>query len=185
VAVKRIIAVNKQIEEFWSKAHGWAPADTAELLAESRLDWQVSLSHQLGRWIERPRTGREMDAHLIHAWAHLGAMVEHTMMFVLCVFLRDYEAGHPLVPITRKDPKPDRLMLEKLKVFFSKQVWGDRQRARWLPFVGLVQQRRNAIHAYRTRDLGDLREYRRAVRTYYRFLKAHHAMVPYPEYDHG
>lgn len=179
--VGRIVDLNTRIQRFWSNAHGWAPAEAAQLLAVSRLDWQVSLSHYLRRLIQTPKQPDQADAHLIHAWVHLGAMVENTLKFVLCVFQHGYTIDHKSVAATLKDPSPDGLMLEKLKVFFSKKVWHMRERERWFPFVELVQQRRNAIHAYRTRELGTMTEFRRAVREYYYFLKAHHDKVPYPD----
>ena len=49
--VKRIVTLNEGLTEFWGNAKGWAPLEAAELISRSRLDWQVSLSRSLNRWI--------------------------------------------------------------------------------------------------------------------------------------
>ena len=64
--ISDIIQANDDIRTFWSNAHGWAPSNAAELLARSRLDWQVSLSYCLKSWLE-PSTVKDSDGRLILA----------------------------------------------------------------------------------------------------------------------
>ena len=55
--VNKIVELNEHIRSFWSKSHGWAPIDAANLLSKSRLDWLVLLSHSLYKWGENPGEG--------------------------------------------------------------------------------------------------------------------------------
>ena len=47
--------------------------------------------------------------------------------------------------------------------------------------VELVQQRRNAIHAFRNRPIGDHGELEGAIRSYPKVLRAVNARLPYPD----
>lgn len=176
-AVADIIRINEHILDFWGGG-GWAPQEAAQLLSESRLDWQVSLSRMLAQWIEDPEQDR-FDAHLILAWANLGALVEGTMKWFLCVFYHDYLGN----PEKKKDKmiEPDDLFFHRLVGFFSATVWTEAQRSRWRPFADSVMQKRNAIHAFQSRDLGSHEEFREAVVKYRSFLLDHEGQVPYPD----
>jgi len=46
-SIDKTIRVTQALERFWSASHGWAPKDAADLLAEARLDRQLSFSHTL------------------------------------------------------------------------------------------------------------------------------------------
>jgi hypothetical protein len=85
------------------------------------------------------------------------------------------------VGATKNHPEPDPLMLESLKQFFCRKVWSAEEKMIWLPFVNLVQQRRNAIHSFQDRAIGDWKEFRRSARVYLDFLKEINGTVPYPE----
>jgi len=175
-AIKDIIRINEHIRDFWEDG-GWAPSSAAELLSKSRLDWQVSLSKNLLRWF--PVTdGDEHDGSLILAWANLGALVEGTMKWFLCVFHGDYSVD----PIKKKGKaiEPDELWLFVLCEFFLNTVWTKAQKERWESFVNLVRERRNAIHAYQYRPIGSFGEFSEAVIKYRSFLLAHEGQVPYP-----
>jgi hypothetical protein len=176
-AINDIIKINTNIYELWGNG-GWAPPDAAEVLRQSRLDWQVSLSKTLLKWIKTPPED-EHDASLILAWANLGALVEGTMKWFLCVFYDDYSRN----PVKRKDKmrEPGDLFFHALTEFFEKTVWIERQKNQWKPFVDLVRERRNAIHAYQSRSIGDFDEFRDAVMTYRSFLIDHDKQVPCPE----
>jgi hypothetical protein len=199
--VEEIIRINEKIRNFWSDYHyGWAPPKTSEILSRSRLDRQVSFSTCLSIWFEplhalpkkleqfpckKPNTENvdwnQQEGLLILAWANLGSLVEGTMKFGLTVFANNYAT----TPITRGKNKkpldPDELDLERLKQFFNEHFWTNVQRQRWFRFVELVQQRRNAIHSYQDRDIGDLREFYVAVKNYLVFLSLIEGRVPYPD----
>jgi len=177
-AIKDIIRLNEHIRNFWSDG-GWALGGAAELLARSRLDWQVSLSKSLLRWSPVP-DGDEHDGALILAWANLGALVEGTMMWFLSVFHEDYE---DFGGVTRKRSliEPDELHLHRLCQFFAETVWTASQKERWEPFVSRIRERRNAIHAYKDRSIGTAEEFGAAVIEYRSFLLEHEGQVPYPD----
>jgi hypothetical protein len=177
--VLAIVAENERIREFWSKAHGWAPRDAADLLSRSRLDRQVSLSHCLRMWIETA-DGEGKDGRLIFAWANLGCLVEGTMKFLLSVYLLTY----------RKNPcrkwgqvaDPDVLGLEELRRFYiSEKVWTPDQEKKWDSWIERIQQRRNAIHAYKDREIGTRSEFLRDVRRYLEFVQEIASRAPEPD----
>ena len=184
--IDAILGLNERITNFWKNAYGWAPSDAADLLSQARLDWQVSLSRNLRSMVRKAPAGQE-DAHLILGWTNLGALVEGTMKFFLCVHFRDFRADQAFVAIVQSrkfatpHPTPDELMLEQLKQFFAKRIWSFPEDKCWYDFVDLVQRRRNAIHAYKDRPIGDRREFRSAIRTYFDFLSDVHDGVPYPD----
>lgn len=178
-AIRDITRINEHIREFWGNGcPGWAPPQAAEMLSKSRLDWQVSLSHTLRKWCEQPQEDQH-DACLILAWANLGALVEGTMKWFLCVFYSDYSENP--VRQNNKTKEAEELALWKLTEYFSNTVWTDTQKQRWAPLADLVRQRRNAIHAYKDRDIGNFDEFRKAVMEYRKFLLDHCSQVPYPD----
>lgn len=182
--VDRIESLNRGIAKFWSKSDGWAPVAAAGLLGKSRLDWQVSLSGSLRLWIREPAKALSA-AELILAWANLGSLVEGSIKTLLSVWYETYmadieslkkanafdhgkQAAHP----------PDGLALEKLRVYCKTQSLlgadGD-------ALAELVQQRRNAIHAFKDRPIGDGLEFQNAVRAYLALLRTVNTRLPYPD----
>jgi hypothetical protein len=179
--IEAIIHRNDIIRAAWSQSHGWAPPEAADLLAKSRLDRQVSLSHCLKMWMP-PHTADNEEGRLILAWANLGAAVEGTMKTCLSIFLGDY-SQRPVTRGRKQTPlEPDELSLEELRHFFKKEpVWAT-ECEDWDQWVGHIQQRRNAIHAYKDRDIGTFEEFRGDVRRY-RELIIDLDRAPYPDYD--
>lgn len=177
-SISEIIRLNEEIRSFWSNAHGWAPKDAADLLAKSRLDRQVSLSYCLRLWLDAP-SGDDLEGRLILAWVNLGSLIEGTMKFFLSVHERDYSK----TPVTRgREQKPrdiDVLELEELKQFFMKNIWEDSQK-KWDVWLAKIQQRRNAIHAYKDRDIGKFDEFFENLKEYLDFIEDIEAQVPYP-----
>lgn len=47
-------------------------------------------------------------------------------------------------------------------------------------FIDKVQQRRNAIHAFKPRDIGTLIEFKQCVVEYWKLLEEVHNSLPYP-----
>ena len=72
---------------------------------------------------------------------------------------------------------PDSLTLEALRRYFAlREILNEDD----LALVQLVQQRRNAIHAFRDRPIGDDTEFQQSVRGYLQMLRIVIARLPYP-----
>jgi hypothetical protein len=181
--IDRIESLNLGIAKFWASSQGWAPASAAGLLGKSRLDWQTSLSGSLRMWIRNPANALT-PAELILGWANLGSLLEGTIKTLLSVWYDDYESDiKPLKQAGAYDHKkqaahsPDGLTLEKLRTFCaSNGLLGSSGDA----LVELVQKRRNAIHAFKDRPIGDGLELQQAIRGYLTLLRNVNDMLPYP-----
>jgi hypothetical protein len=128
--VERVVRLTSGVRDFWRDAQGWAPDDAAALLSRSRLDWQVSLARCLQLWAS-PVSPEMVEGQLILGWANLGSLVAR-------------REGSKSVP-----KPPDSLSFEEMRQFFRRRIWD----APWDDWVQTVQHRRNAIHAYKDRDL--------------------------------
>ncbi|MBP5981766.1 MAG: hypothetical protein KA748_16360 [Halomonas sp.] len=171
--VDRIISGNEQLASFWGNSHGWAPKEAADLMSKSRLDWQIELSKTLKLW-----DFKEVEhGQLILAWANLGALIEGTLKLFLAVYYLDYINDGENFKVKGKIVDPDSLALEKLKQFYRKKELLNDQ---WFPFIDLVQQRRNAIHAFKDRSIGNEAEFEQCVATYLDLLISINGMLPYP-----
>jgi hypothetical protein len=174
--ISDIISKNKEIRDFWSNAHGWAPNEAAELLAKARLDWQISLSYCLRLWLDAP-SDDDVEGRLILTWANLGSLVEGTMKFFLSV----HEADYSNAPHTRgKNKKPcyiDVLQFEELKQFFNQNITSMKK---WNCWLTKIQQRRNAIHAYKDRDIETINDFFKELGEYLDFLEDLEGGIPYP-----
>ena len=182
--INRIESLNQGIARFWAESDGWAPVEAAGLLGKSRLDWQVSFSGSLRLWMREPADVLT-PAELILAWTNLGSLIEGTIKLLLSVYYEDYKADiDKLKKANAFDYKkqtphsPDGLGMEKLRNYCKKQnllsADGD-------ALVELVQQRRNAIHAFQDRPIGDGVEFQNAVRRYLELLRGVNARLPYPD----
>lgn len=176
--VERIVTLTTGLRDFWGSAHGWAPIGAAELLSRSRLDWQVDLAGCLRDWLPAERL---LDnGHLILAWANLGALVEGTLKLFLSVYYKDY--AKDVDAIKKRSGKlidPDVLSLEPLRQFFVKRIWETGEN--WDSLVGRVQQRRNAIHAFRDRDIGTFDDFYADLRLFLALLRRLNDQLPYPD----
>ena len=73
---------------------------------------------------------------------------------------------------------PDGLSLDVMRVYFAnKKLLGAAIDAH----IELVQQRRNAIHAYKDRSIGDDQEFQAAVLRYLMMLREVNTRLPYPD----
>lgn len=180
--IDQIVSKNDRIARFWSTAQGWAPLDAARLLRKSRLDLQVSLARTLTLWVPpaiRPQAP-DMDGRLILGYANLGSLVEGTLKWFLSVFYDNYKADINALRDKAGELKgPDAVMLEPLRVFFKRSVWVSDDS--WDAWILRVQQRRNAIHSYKHRDIGTLAELERDIRKYWDFVQDLDDRVPYPD----
>jgi hypothetical protein len=184
--IRDIIKVNDDIRRFWSEAHGWAPTAAAELLAKSRLDRQVSLSHCLSGWLESP-SDENRDGRLILAWVNLGCLVEGTLKFFLSVYKHDYLSAYeddseiePRAQEQCKKPRDiDCLSFEEMKRFFAQYIWTSSQK-HWTHWIEKIQHRRNAVHAYKDRDICTFDEFFAEMTMYLDFLMELEGQTPRP-----
>jgi hypothetical protein len=182
--VTRIETLNRNLARFWSKAQGWAPIEAAGLLSKSRLDWQMSLSSSLRLWLRDPPQ-KMTDGDLILAWANLGSLAEGSLKLFLSVYSEDYRKEIEKLKAdaaangkkTNLLETPDTLTLEALKQFFQKHELLTKTD---LALVELVQQRRNAIHAFKDRPIGTYAEFEK-LRGYLRMLRRIAKGLPYPD----
>jgi hypothetical protein len=182
--VSRIIELNTDIYRFWSNAKGWAPLEAAELLSKSNLSWLISLSHCLRKW--ETATDEEMhDGELILAWSNLGSLVEGSLKLFLSVYYEDYCQD---IENKRKEDdnfkfrKPDVVPFKLLRSFFSEKIWDvNIDTADWDTWLEKIQERRNAIHAFRNREIGNFQEFHDETRTYLEFMTEIDSRLPYPD----
>jgi hypothetical protein len=172
--VEKIISYNSQLRKFWSNSYGWAPDEAADLMSKSRLDRQVLLSECLKLWFDSDSID---DGKLILAWTNLGCLVEGNLKLFLSVYFSDYKEDiHAIKNRKGKLIEPDSLALEKLKLFFkNKNILSKK----WIDFISVVQKRRNAIHAFKDRDIGDFEELKKYVELYNEFIRDFN--LPYPD----
>ena len=182
--IRRIEELNRQLAKFWSNSDGWSPVEAAELLGKSRLDWQVSLSGSLHLWVRDHPEGLT-PAELILAWANLGSLIEGTIKLFLSVYYETFKADVDNLKKAnaynkrKQEPlSPDGLSLEPLRQYCSEREILDEND---LKLVQLVQQRRNAIHAFKDRPIGDEAEVEQAVRSYLQMVRNVIARLPYPD----
>ena len=177
--VNKIIELTEDMCGFWSTSRGWAPEEAADILTSARLDWHLSLTKHLKKCVRKP-SDELHDAHLILAWTTLGALVEGAMKLFLSIYFEDYKKS--MAKTKHKRIKPDDLMFDKLRLFFKGEVWDvSVDRVDWNEWVEKkIQYRRNAIHAYKDRDIGNMDDFRSEVRIYLLFLSDIDSRVPYP-----
>jgi len=191
--IERIIKLTEGLATFWSSSNGWAPIKAAELMSKSRLDWQASLARIL-RFFNTTDIKSE-NGGLILAWTTLGSLTEGVLKLFLSVWYSDYEAS--VLKSTLKGYKektgdlidPDVLMLEKLRVFFEKEIYPKKIRKIWkeqgrldiIDWISKIQQKRNAIHAYKDRDIGDFNEFFVELKNFLIVMRRLTDTFPYPD----
>ncbi len=175
--IQHIIRLNTQLAAFWGASHGWAPREAAELMSKSRLDRQVSLSKCLNIWISENMIEKE-DGALILAWANLGSLVEGTLKLFLSVYYNDYKNDINAIKYKGELQDPDGLMLEKIRQFFNKN---DLYSPTFQAFVEKVQRYRNAIHAFKDKDIGTVNHFYDCLRTYLEMIHDLNGRLPYPD----
>lgn len=179
--ISAIITRNQRIRDFWSRAHGWAPYEAADLLSKSRLDWQVGLSHTLRLWLPEPAdlSQEDSEGRLILAWANLGSLVEGTLKWFLSVYYSDYKVDINAITSDGVVQDPDGAKFDRLRQFFQKVIWTPEEN--YDQWILRIQQRRNALHAYKAREIGTFEELEDDVRTYLPLLECLDGRVPYPD----
>ncbi len=179
--VDAIIKTNIEINKFWKDgAPGWAPIEATHLLNRSRLDWQVSLSYCLNDFLKIV-SNEKKKGYLILGWVNLGSLIEGTLKLFLSVYYKDYKNDIKAIPQKRgKMQEPDELELESLKIFFRDKNILDIQDINWITDI---QHKRNAVHAYRDRDIGNHEEFIENLYKYFDFLCDIKGRLPYPDFN--
>ena len=173
--IQRTATLVRSMMNFWKSPHGWAPVDAAALLNKSMLEWQSSLADCLQLW-RHPLS----EGELILAWANIGSLVEGQLKLFLSVFYNDYVADVDAIKTKHGEQiDPDAVTLEPLRVFFKKKVWGPSES--WDDWILLIQQRRNAIHAYKFKDIGTTEELHAALMRLLEFVRMINGRLPYPD----
>lgn len=178
--VERIARMNERMRHFCERARGWTAIEAAELLSRARMDWQVSLSKSLQLWIREDI--EKSDGSLILAWVNLGSLVEGSMKWFLSVYYDQYREDAEAIRSPKGDlvdPDSASAKFERLRQFFERRIWETNKEEFQGPVL-TIQKRRNAIHAYRDRDIGTFQEYEDHVRFYLAFLRSLDERVPYP-----
>lgn len=176
--IKTIVDFNNEIYAFWEEnSLGWAPTLVSNLLSKSRLDWQKSLTNKLNYW---NKTFLDIEyAELIFAWVNLGCLVEGTIKLALSVFKEDYLKSSDKIIRGKKISSPDEIELDRLRIFSNGKLWD--KSSKWNDWILHIQQRRNAIHAFKDRDLGSFSEFYEDLAKYLEFLIMINVLLPYPD----
>lgn len=170
----RIETLTVGMMRFWKEANGWAPDDAASLLNKSMLEWQASLSACLSWWLQS-----STDGELILAWANLGSLVEGQLKLFLSVWLDDYRCDAEAIKKKGELQNPDGCTLESLRLFFVKRIWTTG--ANWDSYISRIQERRNAIHAFKAKDIGTFGQWRGELREHLSFVRDINGRLPYPD----
>jgi hypothetical protein len=189
--VNKIIFLNTHLKIFWKNSHGWASSNVSELLESSMLEWTESLSISLTRWVQ---TDAISDGDLILAWCNLGALVENTLKLFICVYLEDYnEVNSHRMQRYRKEILPNKANLGELIGFTKRLQTGIvedfeykslfNKKDNYNDFLENIQNNRNAIHAFRKRDLDNYSVFVKHIKIYFYLLEDINYFLPYPEED--
>jgi hypothetical protein len=186
--INRIEKLNKGIADFWFNSKGWAPSSAATLLGKSRLDWQASLSASLRLWV-RESNNALTPAELILGWVNLGSLIEGTLKTFLSVFYEDFNADIEAIKKAgaydfKKNQiiEPDGIKLEALRQYFKSKFLLETD---GLELIDLVQKRRNAVHAFQDKPIGNNYELHNSIRRYLVLLRYVHGHFPYPDEHYG
>lgn len=181
-AIREIIASTKEMERFWRQAHGWAPADAADLLAAARLDRQVSFTHTLPDYIDL-FPPEQIEARQILGYTTLRSLCEGALKLFFAVWLEDYSRDADSARDKNgKLMSPKNVSFDRLIALYSKKV-----DSRYDTFLRRVQQRGNCIHHFTDRDIGVQDELIEDIVQFRDFLLAVNSRLPYPDdmYDPG
>jgi len=189
---QRILNHTTGLCSFWSSPNGWAPIESANLLSKAQLEWHISLTRSLKILLENKKL--KEDGILILAWTTLGSLVETNLKLFLSVWYKDYKASVNKTALKgykkkNKIVNPDQLMLEKLKNFFAAEVYPQTVRDMWkqqgrldlIEWIDKVQKRRNSIHAFKKRDIGDFDDFEYELKRYLIFVRRITDTFPYPD----
>jgi hypothetical protein len=174
--IARIIAITGAMGRFWRQAHGWAPAAAADLLADARLDRQVSFTYTLSDYL-KPFPDQEAEARQILGYATLRSLCEGILKLFFSVWWEDYYRDVEASRDRKGDViAPEAVSLDRLIALYSKK--GDSQHE---AFLRRIQQRGNAIHHFTDREIGSQDDLISDIAHFLDFLLAVNGRLPYPD----
>ena len=102
------------------------------------------------------------------------------MKLFLSVYYHDYKNDIEAIKKKGNLIDPDSLGLDEMREFFKKRIWvkGDED---WDYWILKIQQRRNAVHAFKNRDIGTFDEFYSDIQRYLEFLHYINNRLPYPD----
>lgn len=175
--IRRIIATTEAMERFWRRAHGWAPADAAEMLSAARLDRQVSFAYTLSEYLT-PFPSAEAEARLILGYVTLRSLCEGILKLFFAVWWKDYcnDAAAVKDKKTGMVKKPGDVSFDRLITLYSTKA-----DSTYEAFLRRVQQRGNAIHHFNDKQIGYQEELAADIAHFLEFLLAVNGRLPYPD----
>lgn len=175
-AINKIIQVTKAQEQFWSQSHGWAPSVAADLLAEARLDRQLSFAYTLHDYLA-PFSPDAAEALQILGYTTLRSLCEGELKLFFSVWFEDYSKDQDAI-YHRKGAlvSPEDILFDRLIVLYAKKG-----NSKFEPFLRRIQKRGNAIHHFSDRDIGTQAELVADIVEFKEFLLAVNGQLPYPD----
>ncbi|MDO5432954.1 hypothetical protein [Eubacterium sp.] len=153
----------------WKEYCLLAPTKTQEIISKARLDWVIELTDCLGIWLEKGKTMNEGE--LILANANLGSVVESWLKFFYCIYYDDYEKDtRHVTDKANKLLPPNRLKFDRLRLLSSEIIFAEENDKCWNNWIHEVQLKRNAIHSFNDRELGDYEDFANNVDKLYEFI---------------
>lgn len=175
--LNKIITKSHEVFSFWQDgACGWAPSSASNKLEYARIDWLSDLTDCLIIWDAKMFSLTQGE--LLLAYANLGALVEGWLKLFYCIYYEDY-SRNPFLSTKGSVIEPNDMKFEFLKQFSRDILWNQTSdRERW---IEKIQYRRNAIHAFNNRDLGENIELINNFKEFYLFICEIDSKLPYPD----
>jgi len=169
--------MSDEVFSFWSNPQGWAPDEAAKLLKDAKLNWLSDLTRCLKIWVNRDVDLTEGE--LLLARANIGSLVEGWLKLFYCIYFKDYQSDKDnLIDKEGNLITPNNLKFERLRQFSNNRLWTKDDG--WDEWVLGVQQKRNAIHAFNDKDIGDSDTFITDVYKFYDFIRMINNKLPYP-----
>lgn len=149
----------------WKESRGIAPNCVADKMDDAMLFWMAELTDTLKIWIDKGISMK--DGELILARTNMGALVESWLKFFYCVYYEEYIKN----PKTYKGKmiEPDNMKFEDLKNYSNGKLWDDNKSAMYI-WVDKIQSYRNAVHAFKYRDIGTAEEFMSDMEEFYKYV---------------
>jgi hypothetical protein len=173
-AIDEIIAILAAQHRAWPRAGGWAPSNASALLEVARLDWQLSFAHTL-RDSLAPFPKESADARQILGYVTLRSLCEGAIQLFITVYYNDYISDSDVIKRKNKTVEPGDALFNALIDFYVKR--GDEK---FGPYLKRVQERGNAIHYFRERDIGTQDELKADIVLLRDFLTSIDTQLPDP-----
>ena len=103
------------------------------------------------------------------------------MKLFVSVWYNDYKVDADAITKKGSVQDPDGITLELLRQFFKKKIWASTASDNWDPWIQRIQSRRNAIHAFKDREIGNHTDLLTDIRNYLKLLRRINGQLPYPD----